>query len=91
LKTFGFHGVNSSTIEFMGELVRSGTFENLEEFDIGEYFPGVLTMKDVELLIQNCPHFKIIKGLKIWQLLEPHDIKELKHRLLMRNIDIHIK
>jgi hypothetical protein len=56
--------MNIFTVEFMRELVRSGTFADLEEFDIIESIPGVLTMKAVKLLIQNCPHLKIIKGLE---------------------------
>jgi hypothetical protein len=91
LKTVRFHPVNIFTAEFMRELERNGTFANLEEFDIIESPPGVLTMEALEILIQNCPHLKIIKGLKILQRLEPHFGKELKHSLLVRNIDIDIK
>jgi hypothetical protein len=91
LKRVLFYHIQFFTLEFMRELVRSSTFANLEEFDIIACRPWFLTVEAVELLIQNCPHLKIIKGLKTSQHLQPHVIEKLKHRILVRNFNIDIE
>jgi hypothetical protein len=74
----------------MKEILNSGTFANLEEFDILEVEPGALTMEALELLIRRCPHLKCIRGLKTCKLITDLSIQKLKRRSLVRNLDLEI-
>jgi hypothetical protein len=74
----------------MREVLDSGTFANLEEFDILEVEPGALTMEALELLIQRCPHLKGIKGLETCMRLTRRFNQKIERRLLARNLDLEI-
>jgi hypothetical protein len=75
----------------MRKVLNSGTFANLEEFEISEHWPGALTTEAVYLPIQFCSHLKRIRGLVGCPRLNEILIQELKHKLLVGNFDINIQ
>jgi hypothetical protein len=89
LKTITIFDVNVFTVEFMREVVRNGTFANLEMFWVRENHPGALTLEALELLIHNCSHLKKII-LRSCPLLNPNDIQELECRILAQNLDLQL-
>jgi hypothetical protein len=91
LKRIHLHDIRIFTDGFMREVLDSGAFANLEEFAIREYCTRALTMEAFELLIERCSHLKIIRGLETCRQIRASSIQELKHRLLLRNLDLEIK
>jgi hypothetical protein len=90
LKTIRLYWINIFTVEFMRDVLNSGTFAHLEEFDIFEYENGVLTMEALELLIQRCPHLKSIKFAVTCFRITRRFIQEVKRRVSVRNLHLEI-
>jgi hypothetical protein len=90
LKTIKLNWINIFTVEFMREIVNSGTFANLEEFYISEYGHGALTMECVELLMQRCLRLKKIGYFRYWRRFDPALIQELKRGILEGNFDLEV-
>jgi hypothetical protein len=91
LKTISLPGVNFYTLDVMRDTLRRGTFTYLENFHIIEREEGALTMEAIELLIENCPYLKSIQFLITCPHLNPGLIRELKTRILRRNLDLEIE
>ncbi|PNF33102.1 hypothetical protein B7P43_G15751 [Cryptotermes secundus] len=90
LKTIRLKWINIFTVEFMREVVRSGTLADLEEIAVHEYWNYAMTVEALELLIKHCSHLKSIEGSKTWRLIPKRFIGKLKRRLLVQNFDLEI-
>jgi hypothetical protein len=77
-------------VEFMREVVRSGTLAQLEEFCVDEYRPEGLTMEALQMLIEHCSYLKRIKFLGPLYSFDRRFVQELKRRLLVRNLDLEV-
>jgi hypothetical protein len=66
LKRISFNGVNIFTVEFIRDVLNSGAFANLEEFEICYWLPEVQAIEAGELLMERCSHLKIFRCLDIF-------------------------
>jgi hypothetical protein len=73
------------TVEFMREVVRSGTLAQLEEFYIEVYERVDLNMKALQMLKEHCSY---LKSIKFWinRSIKPDFCQKL--RLLFQNLDV---
>jgi hypothetical protein len=76
------------TVEFIREIIRLGTFKQLEVFHIEEIWAGVLTMEALQLLLQHCPLLKRIEGLGYCRSVNKLLIRKLKRQILKGNFDL---
>ncbi|PNF28291.1 hypothetical protein B7P43_G05442, partial [Cryptotermes secundus] len=90
LKTIRLDLINIFTVEFMREVIRSGTLAYLEDIWLHERWPGALTMEALELLIEHCSYLKSIKDLRTCIQIPVRFIEELKCRLLVQNFYLEI-
>ncbi|PNF26614.1 hypothetical protein B7P43_G11347 [Cryptotermes secundus] len=90
LKTIRLDLVNIFTVEFMREVVRTGTLADLEDIAVYECEPHAMTVEALELLIKHCSHLKRIKCIETCRLIPVSFIEELKLRLLVQNFDLEI-
>jgi hypothetical protein len=88
LKKIRLEGIHIFNVEFMREVIRSGTLAHLEEFRIDEYRPGGLTMDALEMLIEHCSQLKSMGYLRYCCSLNLDFLQELELRLLVRNPDV---
>jgi hypothetical protein len=91
LKTIALHAVNIFTVDVMRDALRKGTFTHLENFHIRETGHGALDIEAVELLINNCRPLKSLGFLGSCPRFNPALIRELKRRILRRNLDLEIR
>jgi hypothetical protein len=88
LKKIGMRVINIFTVEFMREVIRSGTLAQLEEFFVEVYKPEDLSMEALQMLKEHCSYLKSIKiGIK-WLRPNPDFLQEL--RLLFQNFDLEL-
>jgi hypothetical protein len=88
LKKIRLEAIHIFNVEFMREVVRSGTLAQLEEFRVKQCVPGGLTMEALEMLIEHCSQLRSIGYLRTCRSLNPDLVQELKLRLLVRNLDL---
>jgi hypothetical protein len=91
LETIFLFSISIFSVEFVSEIIRLGTFKQLQVFDVREFKPGALTVEALELLIGHCPLLKLIKGLTHCQNINTVTLDELKRQLLEQNYDIVIE
>jgi hypothetical protein len=90
LKRIRLEAIHIFTAEFMRKVVSRGTLANLEQFYLQEYWPCASTMEALEMLIQHCSHLKSIGYLGTYRRLDEDPIQQLKHRLVVQNLDLQI-
>jgi hypothetical protein len=83
--------IRNFTVEFMREVVRSGTLAQLEDLYVGELGPWRFTMEDLEMLLEHCPYLKTIGSLRCCSDLSENLINKLQRRLFVRNLDLKLK
>ncbi|PNF23450.1 hypothetical protein B7P43_G08385 [Cryptotermes secundus] len=82
LKIIRLEWINIFTVEFMREVVRSGTLADLEHIAVGEYRDYAMTVEALELLIKHCSHLKNIKGSETCRRIPRRFIEELKTSII---------
>jgi Leucine-rich repeat (LRR) protein len=82
--------IRNFNVEFMREVVRSGTFAQMEDLYV-ELGPGRLTMEDLEMLLEHCPYLKTIGSLGCCCSDHSEDlINKFQRRLFVRNFDLEL-
>jgi hypothetical protein len=76
--------------DFMCGALQQGAFRSLKYLLIKETGNSALTMRIVDLLIRHCEHLKVLGHLKTWQQLTRSMIRDLKQRIMLRNLDLRI-
>jgi hypothetical protein len=76
--------------DFICEALQQGAFRNLQYLLIKETGNGALTMRTVDLLMQHCEKLKVLGHLKTWQQLTRNMVRDLKQRIMLRNLALRI-
>jgi hypothetical protein len=90
LKKIHLTKIRIFTVEFMREVVRSGTLAHLEEIRVEEYRPGHLTVEALEMLIEHCSYLKSIGILSSFSSLKCELIEKFRRWVLLRNFDLQV-
>jgi hypothetical protein len=90
LQIFECKGVNILTDGFIEDAMRQGAFRNVLRFWVVETGNGALTMRTVELLLQHCKRLREVGYLGSWRLVAPELISNLRNRIVIMNLNLHI-
>jgi hypothetical protein len=91
LKTLVIASTGIFNVKFVKEIRTLGTLTQLEVLHLREYSPWALTVEALQLLIRYCPHLKRIERLGWCPLLDTYDVINLKHEVLVQNLDLEIE
>jgi hypothetical protein len=90
LQIFEYEGMDILTDDFIRDAMLQGAFRNIQRFWIEETGDGALTMRTVELLLQHCEDLREIGLLRSWRRVTPSECSDLRERIRIKNIDLHI-
>jgi hypothetical protein len=85
LQIFECKGVDILTDDFIRDAMQQGAFRNIQRFWVEETGGGALTMRTIELLLQNCEHLREIGFLRNWRRVTPSQCLDLIQRMRIMN------
>jgi hypothetical protein len=91
LKTIYLVLTSSITVEFVNEILKLGTYKQLEVLRVEEYWWKNINVKALQLLIQHCPLLKRIEIVAFHYEFDSHVFDELRHQILLQNFELKFK
>jgi hypothetical protein len=82
---------SSFTVEFVREMLRLGTYKQLEVLIVEERWWKDIDVKALELLIQHCPLLKRIEIVALRYHSDGNVFQELRRQILLQNFDLKFK